>query len=70
MSTLASTMNVSTGSSTLARTQQCRRIHWRMGSSPGLPRMPFGRTMAMRPPGLSHSTARSMKSTSGERADW
>ena len=68
MLTLASTMKASTGSSTLASTQQWRRIHRRMYSSPGLPRMPLGRTMPMRPPGRSHSTDRSMNRTSGATA--
>jgi hypothetical protein len=65
MLTLASTMKTSTGRSMLASTHVCRRIHQRMYSSPGLPRMPSGRTMPMRPPGLSHSTQRSMNNTSG-----
>ncbi len=42
MSTLASTIKVSTGRSTLAKTQQFARIYLRMGSSPGFPRMPSG----------------------------
>ena len=65
MLTLASTMKVSTGRSTLASTQARRRIHQRMYSAAGLPRMPSGRTMPMRPPGLSQSRQRSMNRTSG-----
>ena len=70
MLTLASTTKVSTGSSMLARTQQFSRIQRRIASSagPGLDRVPFGRTMPIRPPGLTHSTDRWMNNCSGDIA--
>ena len=43
------------GKSTLAKTQQFARIHRRIGSSPGFPKMPSGNTIPMRPPSSSLS---------------
>ena len=57
MLTFASTTKTSTGRSILASIQPCLRIHQRMYSSPGFPSIPSGKTIPMRPPGLSQSTA-------------